>query len=160
MARKNPFRWHDRPPVAGKCITIFKVQHSVVYRYVVLGDRLWARDVHWTGRHSAFCTMDKDCQRCKDQMPKRAVAFLHVTLPNFPNEECFLELTPEGANQFLDGLKEKETMRGLVIMVQRARPTIKSPIRVEVIDRREDLTGFPLPADPTPTLIRLWRING
>lgn len=158
MAQKNPFKWHHRPPVSGKVITVFKVQHSVTYRYVVLGDRMWCRDVHWDNR-SEFCSMDRDCERCKRQVPKRAVAFLHVTLPNFPKEEVFLELTPEGANGFLLQLKEKEPIRGAIIMVQRARATLKSPIRVEVVGRQETLEGFPLPADPTATLMRLWRVG-
>lgn len=161
MTRKDPFNWRDKPSVVGRTIPILKVDHSIAYRYVVCGDRLWARDVHWnvTARRSEYCTMDPTtCPRCKDEMPKREVTFLHVSLVNFPTSDGFLELTPEGANNFFNALREGEPMRGLQILVQRARKTLKSPILVECVNRVEEMTPFPVSADPTTTLMRLWRV--
>lgn len=161
MARRDPFNWRDKPTVVGRTIPILKVDHSITCRYVIAGDRLWARDVHWNGgsRRSEYCTMDLNtCERCRAQLPKREVSFLHVSLPNFPSQDGFLELTPEGANNFFNALAEGQAMRGLIIMVQRARRTLKSPILVEIIGKQDDMSAFPKSADPTATLMRLWRV--
>jgi hypothetical protein len=160
MPLKNPFKWDHRPPkIVGRQVTVLKVEHSIVQRYWVLGDKVWGRNVHWMGKVSGFCTMETSCPRCKKQIPKKWMSWLHVCLPGNQREEGFLELTELAASNFWSQVLEKQTIRGLVILVQRERRTNRSPIKIEVIAQAEIPEGFPRPADPTPTLMRLWRVG-
>jgi hypothetical protein len=159
MPRKDPFRWATRPPVVGHCITVLKVTHQSQDRYWVLGDQVWGRDVHWLGDRSGFCTMDpKSCPYCRKEVPKRWTGWLHVCLPSNPREEGFLELTPLAAQNYLSQITPKEPMRGGVVLVGRMRKTNRSPLRIDVIARVEIPVGFPKPANPEATLLRLWGV--
>jgi len=128
---------------------------------VILSHAIWGVGTHWNdraGKHgrSERCTRDKgECSACNGALPYRWKGYVYV-FDLIRKRTCFVELTPNVAEQIELRAPANETLRGKRLVLHRGDGGKKTRIRVDVADYRGDLSTLPEDRDPETILETLW----
>lgn len=125
----------------------------------VCSKAVWGLNTHWAGNHSIPCFKDKKkCDGCKKGLPRRWKGFLHI-ITCADRRQFLVELTSQATVLFHDQIPDKCDIRGLRIRLYRGRGGDNSRLRCELYGDKSITLRLPDPADPLPTLQKIWRME-
>lgn len=158
MGKKNVLHRQDTPPSVKALIGIKKVAAAERFTCLVVSTEIHGYWTHWDGQRTVPCLNGpKLCPYHLKLIPARWAGFVHVANPDGTGNN-FLELTALAAQTLLDVCRGRQSMRGAIIHVNRKNGKLRSPLEFALVGEFDLNKPFRAPADPLPTLKRIWRM--
>jgi hypothetical protein len=155
--KRGRFNQRPRPKKTIKPLQVKTVGSHEKLHVVILSAALHEYWTHWDGRRTIPCI--EPLSRCRGhicQMPQRWYGYIHC-LENGGKKSYIVSLTKDCADSLEEQLAGNE-LRGTIVVIERARRTVKAPLVVDVVGRFVGKEPLPKEVDPKPTLMRMWGI--
>lgn len=160
FTRKTPMtstlRRQDEPPRPGPTHEVIRCEAGVGVRCQILSKTIWGCWTHWDGQRSRECTGEgTDCYGHTSGWPQRWKGYLCVWC-GIRRSIIFLELTPASGTEILRQAGHGNSLRGLLLRLDRHGRSIRAKISVELTPCVGDGSDLPEALEPEPVLRRLW----
>ena len=145
----------DSVPDPGPAILIVRAGPNADVMYVCLSPGIHGFHIHWTGKRSAPCVKGADgCRLCESGTPRKWRGYVHV-INMATGNNCFLELTPTTAEQFIKQVGTG-TLRGARFQLKRGNGRT-APCRLALMGfMTEDRLAKAEALDPEDSLRKIW----
>jgi len=155
--------WHfneqGQAPKPGPSLPIVRVTDAARHIFTVFSPAVWGVWTHWDGRRSVPCMLPVEtCPFHRRQLPLRWKGYVHVFDHN-ERQQSYLELTPAGVQMLQTQLAPGESLRGILLNVERSKGGPKGRLIIEVKPNHAPSSQLTEEKHPREALTSLWGLK-
>jgi len=153
------------PPKRGGRQEVYRVTTTSIQTFTIISESVFGVYIHWANGRSRKCNSqttlpDVECPGCTKPYPRKWKAYLDAYRHESEvTTRMFLELTQVATEQIWKAMRERESLRGIMMRVRKTAGGAKGRYLIELLDRSVDPATLPDVNNPEQILSYLWTVN-